>query len=62
MVAENVDVVGRVVLTLADSLPSGCSVFMYRYSTYIGLIDTLLNHRNTRASGTIILNSEETWN
>nr|CAH7729435.1 unnamed protein product [Callosobruchus chinensis]CAH7729437.1 unnamed protein product [Callosobruchus chinensis] len=52
---EKLDVGGRMVLKLTDTLPIGVSVFTDRYFTSIPLIDTLLSRQIT-LTGTIMAN------
>lgn len=51
---EKLDIGGRVVLKLSDTLPSGCSIFMDRYFTSVTLLESLISHRFILASGTIM--------
>lgn len=50
---DKIDLGGRVVLKLADTLPKYSSIYMDRYFTSIPLLDTLLN-RNIYATGTLM--------
>ncbi|XP_069683167.1 piggyBac transposable element-derived protein 3-like [Periplaneta americana] len=52
-VPEKLDVGGRVVLKLADSLPPGSSIFIDRYFTSVELLDCLIL-RNISGTGTIM--------
>ncbi|KAJ4437477.1 hypothetical protein ANN_17621, partial [Periplaneta americana] len=53
-VPEKLDVGGRVVLKLADSLPPGSSIFIDRYFTSVEILDCLIL-RNISATGTIMV-------
>lgn len=55
-VPEKLDVGGRVVLKLCDSLPAGSSIFIDRYFTSVPVLETLLSHRNIFCTGTIMSN------
>ena len=50
---EKLDIGGRVVLKLSDTLPTGSSIFMDRYFTSVTLIESLSN-RSILACGTIM--------
>ncbi|KAJ4434694.1 hypothetical protein ANN_23262 [Periplaneta americana] len=52
-VPEKLDVGGRVVLKLADSLPPGSSIFIDSYFTSVEILDCLIL-RNISATGTIM--------
>ena len=54
-VPEKLDIGGRMVLKLTDTLPAGVSVYTDRYFTSIPLIDALLSRKLT-LTGTIMLN------
>lgn len=51
---DKIDIGGRVVLKLADTLPAGCGIFMDRYFTSIPLAETLRKQRNIYSTGTIM--------
>lgn len=51
---EKLDVGGKVVLALSDSLPDKTIIYMDRYFTSLNLIDALLQHRSILACGTIM--------
>lgn len=51
---EKLDIGGRVVLKLADSLPGGSSIYVDRYFTSVKLLETLQNNRHIFCTGTIM--------
>ncbi|XP_049815972.1 uncharacterized protein LOC126263013 [Schistocerca nitens] len=52
---ETLDVGGRVVLKLSDTLTEKSSIYVDRYFTAVPLLDKLLRDRNITATGTIML-------